>query len=104
MTDFDGEALMAMERERRQNLLESFGMDRVAGRLALAADQFVVNRTVAGTPVKTIERCYLPESFWPSIPAFSSSPQPGPSAFVSAPQSRREQFGRAGVGVEGRQH
>lgn len=51
---FDGEALLAAERERRQALLQSFGGDTVAGRLALAADQFIVDRTVAGVPAKTI--------------------------------------------------
>jgi predicted glycogen debranching enzyme len=53
-TDFDGEALMAEERERREKLLNSFGNDRIAGRLALAADQFIVDRNVNGDDSKTI--------------------------------------------------
>ncbi|MHB8997712.1 MAG: amylo-alpha-1,6-glucosidase [Armatimonadota bacterium] len=52
--DFDGEVFMAQERERREKLLNSFGPDRVAGRLALAADQFIVDRNVGGEDSKTI--------------------------------------------------
>lgn len=48
------ELIVEAERVRREKLLNSFGNDRVAGRLALAADQFIVNRTVAGVPSKTI--------------------------------------------------
>lgn len=51
---FDGEELMKSERRRRQKLLTSFGDDEVAGRLALAADQFIVDRTVRDQPSKTI--------------------------------------------------
>lgn len=52
--DFDGERLMDQERERRRKITKPYGKDVVAGRLALAADQFIVDRTVAGTPSKTI--------------------------------------------------
>ena len=48
------EPLVETERERREQLLHSFGDDPVAGRLALAADQFIVNRTVSDVPSKTI--------------------------------------------------
>ncbi|MEN6402835.1 MAG: glycogen debranching enzyme N-terminal domain-containing protein, partial [Armatimonadia bacterium] len=53
-SEFDGEQLMANERRRRGAILSSFGEDRIAGRLALAADQFIVDRTVSGQPSKTI--------------------------------------------------
>lgn len=52
--NFDGETLMQAERERREELAEPFGNDRVAQRLALAADQFIVDRTVRDVPSKTI--------------------------------------------------
>lgn len=52
--DFDGPDLMKQERKRRDTLLKSFRKDEVAGRLALAADQFIVKRTVSGKPSKTI--------------------------------------------------
>lgn len=52
--EFDGEQLMVDERRRRNAILNSFGEDRLAGRLALAADQFIVDRTVSGRPSKTI--------------------------------------------------
>jgi len=52
--DFDGEALMQAERERREALARPFAGDDVASRLAVAADQFIVDRTVAGVPAKTI--------------------------------------------------
>ena len=52
--DFDPEAAMDTERDRRTQLLHTFGDDAVAGRLALAADQFIVDRTVRGTPSRTI--------------------------------------------------
>lgn len=48
------ELLMDAERKRRQKLQAHFGTDHVAGRLAVAADQFIVNRTVAGVASKTI--------------------------------------------------
>ncbi|MBU0609070.1 MAG: amylo-alpha-1,6-glucosidase [Armatimonadetes bacterium] len=51
---FDGEQLMAAERERRAALAKPFRNDAVAARLAVAADQFIVDRTVRGVPGKTI--------------------------------------------------
>jgi predicted glycogen debranching enzyme len=54
VTEFDGEALLAAEKQRRKALGERFAGDRVGRRLALAADQFLVQRTVADTPVKTV--------------------------------------------------
>lgn len=51
---FDGEDLMKQERARRAELVGRYAKDEIAGRLALAADQFIVDRTVADTPSRTI--------------------------------------------------
>ncbi|NPV48582.1 MAG: glycogen debranching protein, partial [Armatimonadetes bacterium] len=54
LATFDGEALLAAERDRRADLGRAFASDPVAARLALAADQFLVDREVDRHPGRSV--------------------------------------------------
>lgn len=54
LATFDGEALLAAEKDRRAGLGRAFVSDPVAARLALAADQFLVDREVNRQPGRSV--------------------------------------------------